>query len=505
MSAHGHCAQAPLHDDRLARSHMGLREGRLRRAAIRPLSAAATFLGVGEQELVRRAVYLHRDRDECVVMPGDTPDGLCVVGRGAIAVTVPLPAGDDGRLERLILTIARPGDVLPLDSIGLPERPARFGAVALVPSTVVILPQVFVLDVLRRQTPETKAAIVAWQALASSQLLRDVCDLFESLDARLLKRLDALRASFPAPDDPAMIDPALGLTQTDIGELVASNRTSVNRALRRLTGRGMLNGTLPAIRLTHASDRPSFARSGAVPPPASAAQRDLLRDAVAAWADAVRRVVPISRSTVEAILRHAEPVHYERGQRIPTADDAFHTVLVRGVAHVKLHAAGGRVVSGWMARPGDPVGSGWIASGTAVVRSELHAHEPCIVATFRPAGMLDVVKTLDEHQLLDWCLRRHAALCEQVYHKCRLLRLPSTERLLYQLRRFARRFPELHPEGTVVRLDLTNYREVAPRILGGFVGCVPITAAKAFATLVRQGRISFVNGRILLRGFRPAS
>jgi hypothetical protein len=84
-----------------------------------------------------------------------------------------------------------------------------------------------------------------------------------------------------------------------------------------------------------------------------------------------------------------------------------------------------------------------------------------------------------------------------------LLCLKAHDALLCQLRVFAEAFPQDHPRGTIIGLDLTERRLVAPRMIGDFVGIVPTTAAKTFASLLDEGLVEFVDGRILLPGFWP--
>ena len=73
---------------------------------------------------------------------------------------------------------------------------------------------------------------------------------------------------------------------------------------------------------------------------------------------------------------------------------------------------------------------------------------------------------------------------------------------LYDKCRLGRTISEAHARGTIIRPDLTDCREVAPRMLGDFIGVLPTSAAKAFAELRRQGLVEFIAGRILLPGFR---
>jgi CRP-like cAMP-binding protein len=479
-------------------------EDRHRRAAVRALLPKASLLGVSEDELVHRGVFIRRDAGQALALPGDTPDVLYVIGLGAVMTTVPLPAG--GELEQVIVQIAKPGHVVGLGPLGRTHGPVRFGATALTASTVVGLSRDFLIDILRRQSAETQLLIAAYHTRAMSRLLSDVCQLLpEPLDRRLTLRLRDVCRAFPANGDVFAIDPGLDLSQTRIAELIGATRGPVNKGLHRLVEAGILRATVPRIAFT---SPPEIASCRPPLPPGRPRrplplEADALRRGFGAVLDQERRRMHLPPAAAAVLLRRAELHRYERGERIAVADDLFATFLVRGVARVDCVLDGRRQAGVWMARPGHFVGAGWVGKGRRPPLFTARAHERCVVARLRPEVMIEALGTLDGDELLHFHGYCHAALSRHLYDKYRLLCLGAADAVLYQLQVLAETFPESHERGTVIGLDLTDCRAVAPRMVGDFIGVVPTTAAKAFAELRRREVVEFVNGRILLPGFRP--
>jgi CRP-like cAMP-binding protein len=488
-------------------------EERHRRAALRALLPKAALLGVSEEELLHRALFIRREAGGAFALPGDMPDLLYVVGLGAVMTTVPLRndhplLGPRHGLDQFIVQIAKPGQVVGLGPLGATHGSVRFGATALTAATVVGFSRHFLTDVLRRQAPETRLLVAAYHTRVMSRLLHDVCRLLPaSLDHRLSLRLAVTCCAFPAPADPFSIDPRLGLDQTRIGELVGATRGSVNKALRRLVEAGVLRPTLPHIRFV---SLPKVApcldgTSGSHLPRPSSLEDDWLRRELGLLLAHRRPRMHLSPAASAVLLRRAELHCYERNERIAVADELFATFLVSGVARVECVVEGGRRAGVWMARPGHFVGAGWIGNTGRAPLFAAWAHERCVVARLRPEVMIEALETLDGDQLLQFHGYCHAALSRHLYDKYRLLGLDADGALFYQLRLLAETFPERHQRGTVIRLDLTDCREVAPRMLAEFIGVIPTTAAKAFSSLLRDGHVDFINGRILLPGFWPSA
>ena len=482
-------------------------EERHRRLAVNALLPKATLLGVSEDELIHRGLFIERDAGGEFSLPGDIPDVLYVVGLGAVMTTVPVPADAPtrGDLKQMIVQIARPGQVVALGPLGSSHGAIRFGATAQIKSTVVGLSRDFLMDILRRQSPAARLQVAAYQNRAMSRLLYDVCRLLPaSVDQRLVLRLREICRLFPAPDDVRTINPALKLSQTRTGELIAKTRGTANRASRRARAAGILRPTGLGISFAKSPEPPSSQPSGpavAGPKPSPLEDEVLRRRFSEALAQARART-RLPAATISVLQRRAELHRHARGERIPIADDQFATLLVSGVARVDCAVDRQRRTSVWMARPGDFVGAGWTGATRPAPLFNAIAHEPCVVARLRPEVMMEVLATFDGRELLHFFGYCQAALSRQLYDKCRLLCLQSTDALLYQLRVLAERFPEAHARGTIIRLDLTDCREVAPRMLGDFIGVLPTSAAKAFAELRRQGLVEFIAGRILLPGFR---
>jgi CRP-like cAMP-binding protein len=190
--------------------------------------------GGGPLDALREIGTTRRLRARQVLLrKGTEGSELFLILRGHLKVAT---ANEDGR--ELVLRIMGPGELV--GEIALLDGGRRSATIiALEPVELLAMRRSALLDLLRRR-PEV--ALKLLELVASR--LRSLSELFEDttsrrLPLRLARRLLSLARSF-GNRGPAGLHIELGLSQQDLGEMVATSRESVNKQIRAWTDAAVL-------------------------------------------------------------------------------------------------------------------------------------------------------------------------------------------------------------------------------------------------------------------------
>ena len=153
---------------------------------------------------------------------GDRPDRVYVLRSGSVELVRSVG------VRRLALVVLRPGDVFG-DVPVLLERPEPFDAEALEDSVVFTIDPERLSGLLRRRPRLAQR----WHVSLADRMARTQERLFEVLAGGLDAQVAALLLHQPGRGD-------VGLTQKVVAELVGVQRSSVNRALKRLEAAGLI-------------------------------------------------------------------------------------------------------------------------------------------------------------------------------------------------------------------------------------------------------------------------
>ena len=189
-------------------------------------SALRELAQVCQQRTYRRGQFLWYE--------GDSGDYLVVIVRGLVKVTVTSPRGD----EMLLVTLG-PSEVV--GELSVIDGGARSASVvALTPTTGIVIGRAPLIALMQR-SPELLDVLLRSMGALVRRLTERATDLvFLDLAARVAKLLlrEAERRSGEQQQG-ALVD--LGLTQTELAQMVGASRPAVNRVLQSLAARGLIS------------------------------------------------------------------------------------------------------------------------------------------------------------------------------------------------------------------------------------------------------------------------
>ena len=165
---------------------------------------------------------------------GDPGDYLVVIVRGLVKVTVASPRGD----EMLLVTLG-PSEVV--GELSVIDGGARSASVvALTPTTGIVIGRAPLIALMHR-SPELLDVLLRSMGALVRRLTERATDLvFLDLAARVAKLL--LREAEGRSGEQrqgGLVD--LGLTQTELAQMVGASRPAVNRVLQSLAARGSIS------------------------------------------------------------------------------------------------------------------------------------------------------------------------------------------------------------------------------------------------------------------------
>ena len=167
---------------------------------------------------------------------GDPGDYLVVIVQGLVKVTVTSPHGD----EMLLVTLG-PSEVVGELSV-IDGGPRSASVVALRPTTGIVISRAALIALMQR-SPVCFDVLLRPLGALVRRLTEQATDLvFLDLAARVAKLLlhEAERRSGEQRQG-ALVD--LGLTQTELAQMVGASRPAVNRVLQSLAARGSISIT----------------------------------------------------------------------------------------------------------------------------------------------------------------------------------------------------------------------------------------------------------------------
>ncbi|WP_344806404.1 Crp/Fnr family transcriptional regulator [Microlunatus ginsengisoli] len=214
------------------------------------LGQTAIFGGLGAGELAELGAACRSRsyrRGQFLWYQGDSGDYLAVVAEGQVKVTATTVRGDEMVLATLT-PYAEVGQLAVID-----QGPRSASVVALAPSTAILVSRPQLLE-LMQHSPELLDALL----VSMGRLVRQVTDratdlVYLDLGARLAKLL--LQHDRERPGGRHEVE--LGLTQTELAQMVGGSRAAVNRVLQDFAGRGLIQLDARAIVIR---DRDGLAR-----------------------------------------------------------------------------------------------------------------------------------------------------------------------------------------------------------------------------------------------------
>jgi len=196
---------------------------------------------------------------------------------------------------------------------------------------------------------------------------------------------------------------------------------------------------------------------------------------------------------IDALVTRSQVIYGRAGQRIVSPDDGaeFLHVLVSGA--VRIVCRGARVEpmtvrivrAGWVLNPA-PLTRGVASSFDA------EAHVSSAVAVLSRRALEGLLVELPSHRLLRLVVESWTQLAGLVLEKCQLLTMSLRERVLRELEILAGDFGRPHPDGVLIDLP------VAHSDLAGLVVATRANVCRAMVSLRRDGRIAYVDRRIVL-------
>ena len=186
------------------------------------------------RELAQVCLQRTYRRGQFLWYQGDPGDYLVVIVRGLVKVTVTSPRGD----EMLLVTLG-PSEVV--GELSVIDGGARSASVvALTPTTGIVIGRAPLIALMQR-SPELLDVLLRSMGALVRRLTERATDLvFLDLAARVAKLLlrEAERRSGEQQQG-ALVD--LGLTQTELAQMVGASRPAVNRVLQSLAARGLIS------------------------------------------------------------------------------------------------------------------------------------------------------------------------------------------------------------------------------------------------------------------------
>ena len=186
------------------------------------------------RELAQVCLQRTYRRGQFLWYQGDPGDYLVVIVRGSVKVTVTSPRGDE-----MLLVTRGPSEIV--GELSVIDGGARSASVvALTPTTGIVIGRAPLIALMHR-SPELLDVLLRSMGALVRRLTERATDLvFLDLAARVAKLL--LREAEGRSGEQrqgGLVD--LGLTQTELAQMVGASRPAVNRVLQSLAARGSIS------------------------------------------------------------------------------------------------------------------------------------------------------------------------------------------------------------------------------------------------------------------------
>lgn len=209
------------------------------------LKGVDLFQSLSQEDCERLAVSLRPrslKKGEPLFRKGDEGTSLYIVRKGSVKIVLPSEMGDE-----VVLAIFSDGDFFGEMAL-LDGMPRSADAVALDQSELFALNRSDFLAFLRdnEEAMQSILSCLSMRLRKTDDLLEDAC--FLSISVRLAKRLVELARTY-GQSEGDVIEIDLRLTQKDLASMVGSTRESINKELRVLRERGLVNTEGSIIRI----------------------------------------------------------------------------------------------------------------------------------------------------------------------------------------------------------------------------------------------------------------
>lgn len=201
------------------------------------LRRTTVFGDLGDEtltDLARQCLVRHYRRGQFLWCQGDPGDYLCVIAEGLVKVTATTSRGDE-----MVLATLRPSEEVGHLAL-FDQGPRSASVVALVSTTAIVIGRAPVLSLVQGR-PETLDALLRSMGRLIRQATDRAIDLaFLDLAGRVAKVLLAYDSRPSAGGTSSQPQLQLGLTQSELAQMVGGSRPAVNRVLQELAGRGQI-------------------------------------------------------------------------------------------------------------------------------------------------------------------------------------------------------------------------------------------------------------------------
>ncbi len=186
-------------------------------------------------QLVRSAQLGHWSKGQSIFSPEDTADFVNFLVSGVVKVSCPSGTGT------VCVQLIRPGQFFGLNWYADQGQPRLFSASAFTDSTVAIITNEMMADLVSDSPAPGVLQIVSFSWRVLSRLLYDKCSLLGlRMEERLIHELAVLARDFGRDIHPGiLID--LPLTHADLAEFAIASRANVARVMKRLEREGLVD------------------------------------------------------------------------------------------------------------------------------------------------------------------------------------------------------------------------------------------------------------------------
>lgn len=447
----------------------------------------AEQLGLTDADLlliVRRTfIPTHYPAGRSILRPGDYLDHFLMLAAGIVKTTC-----TDGKGTTICVQMINDGHAFGLPSLARPDEPRQFGAVAHSESLIGLMTPDALRAIIGRLDTPRRLRLLMYGWSANIGVLREK-RLLRSLSARervwlMLWKLAAKSSAHGAERGRVNVR----LTQKDIGEIVGTTRSTVNRRLKAL-GKQVLSKRRGRY-VVH--EQPPFAAPAdfatAAPVGGSPLNDDFERKEMFARLEHHLRAIGLPPDAIKAFVRHARFIIFPPGTQValPNHEEAL-SLLISGAALVECPGPQGERLpllfakAGWLILGGVPraVGVGF--------RSVAHVESCAAVLTIEGlAHVVDAMTAADFVRFLSFGWR---VLSHHTWRACIALITKERERIFQLFYQLAHDFPAAHDDGTIIDLPL-SVSDIA-----GLVAANETGVRRHLAQLERAGRVRMVEGR----------
>ncbi|MCP3925255.1 MAG: Crp/Fnr family transcriptional regulator [Desulfobacterales bacterium] len=205
----------------------------------------ALFASMNDKDLLNIQNSLRETKikqGDSLFRKGDEGTSLYIVKSGTVKIVLPSAEGNE-----IIVTIFSKGDYFGEMSL-VDEEPRSADAIAMEETELYVLKRSDFLSFLQSNVEAIKSvlSVLSKRLRRTDELLEDTC--FLNISARLAKKLIELAEKYGKVDGKTVyVD--LGLTQKELGDTIGATRESINKELKSLREKGLVQTEGNKIRI----------------------------------------------------------------------------------------------------------------------------------------------------------------------------------------------------------------------------------------------------------------